>query len=251
MSGSLGFGMEALPDLRLRLLAIDRPGLGRSDPHPTKTLTSWAADVRELVVALSLTEPLVVGFSQGAPFALALAHAGLARAAAIVAGQDELAHPRVRPRLAPPVAAMVDAVERDATSFEREIARTASSDWLWRVVLEMSSERDRTVYGAEPFAAAYERALREGFTRGAAPYARDLVNALAPWPFTLEDIDVPVDLWYGGQDTSPVHSPDFGATLAERLPRATRVLDAAEGSSILWTRAGDILARLRSHAVDM
>jgi hypothetical protein len=56
-----------------------------------------------------------------------------------------------------------------------------------------------------------------------------------------------VDLWYGAQDTSPVHSPDFGATLAARLPRATRTVDPGEGGSILWTRARDILARLEGH----
>ena len=246
MSGWLGFGTDVLPDLRLRLLAIDRPGLGRSDPHPTKTLASWAEDVGELVNRHALAAPLVVGFSQGAPFALALASAGLARAVALVSGQDELAHPRVRPHLAPPVAAMVDAAERDATGFEQEIARSASSDWLWRLVLDMSSERDRAVYGTGVFGVAYEQALREGFAQGAGPYARDVVNAMRSWPFALENIDVPVDLWYGGQDTSPVHSPDFGATLAERLPRAARVFDVAEGSSILWTRAGDILSRLKS-----
>ena len=44
MSGWLGFGCHHLAELNLRLLAIDRPGLGSSDPHPDKTLESWAAD---------------------------------------------------------------------------------------------------------------------------------------------------------------------------------------------------------------
>lgn len=40
LSSWLGFGADALPELGLRLIAIDRPGLGRSDPHPDKTLSS-------------------------------------------------------------------------------------------------------------------------------------------------------------------------------------------------------------------
>ncbi|HEX8539949.1 MAG TPA: alpha/beta hydrolase, partial [Cystobacter sp.] len=54
---------------------------------------------------------------------------------------------------------------------------------------------------------------------------------------------------YGGLDTSTVHSPDFGATLAARLPSATLTVDPHEGGSILWTRARDILVRLKSHVV--
>ncbi len=63
----------------------------------------------------------------------------------------------------------------------------------------------------------------------------------------LEDITIPVDLWYGGLDTSTVHSPDFGATLASRLPNASHTVDPEEGGSILATRSGDILAKLKSH----
>jgi alpha-beta hydrolase superfamily lysophospholipase len=55
MSGSLGFGANYLPALGLRLMAIDRPGLGLSDP-------------------------------QGLPFAFALVRGGLVEAIAIVSG---------------------------------------------------------------------------------------------------------------------------------------------------------------------
>jgi 8-oxo-dGTP diphosphatase len=74
---------------------------------------------------------------------------------------------------------------------------------------------------------------------------------MSVWSFALEDITIPVDLWYGGLDTSPVHSPDFGATLASRLPQASHLLDPDEGGSILWTRSQDILSTLNSHVSAM
>jgi len=58
---------------------------------------------------------------------------------------------------------------------------------------------------------------------------------------------VPVDLWYGGCDTSPGHSPDFGKTLASRLKNASYTLDPGEGGSILWRKSRGILAKLASH----
>jgi pimeloyl-ACP methyl ester carboxylesterase len=247
MSGSLGFGADALAELGLRLIAIDRPGLGASDAHPDKTLASWVEDTRELLTAKGLREVTAVGFSQGAPFALALAGRGLVKAVALVSGQDDLAHPRLAPLLHPDVAGMVRAARQDPAGFEQAFARMATLDGLWQLILGMSGERDRTLYLSEPFGEAYRRSLREGFSQGPRGYARDLVNALGPWLVEPERIPVRVDLWYGGADTSTVHSPDFGATLATRLPNATLTVEPEEGGSILWTRAHDILVRLKSH----
>jgi pimeloyl-ACP methyl ester carboxylesterase/8-oxo-dGTP pyrophosphatase MutT (NUDIX family) len=247
MSGSLGFGTTHLPGLGLRLMAIDRPGLGRSDPHPNKTLSSWVDDVRELIHIKNLHPVLAVGFSQGAPFAFALAEAGLIEAIAIVSGQDELSHPSIKPLLHPDVAQMIAAVEQDVAAFEQHFSQTVTWEGLWQLIINMSAECDRSLYLSNSFSQAYQCCLQEGFSQGAEGYARDLVNAVSAWSFVLEDITIPVDLWYGSLDTSPVHSPNFGVTLASRLPQATHILDLDEGGSILWTRSQDILSRLKSY----
>ena len=67
---------------------------------------------------------------------------------------------------------------------------------------------------------------------------------MAPWPFNLAHMSVPVGLWYGGQDSSPVHSPDFGASLADRIPTAQRHLLPDAGGALLWTHAEAILRSL-------
>jgi pimeloyl-ACP methyl ester carboxylesterase len=85
-----------------------------------------------------------------------------------------------------------------------------------------------------------------GFAQGAAGYARDFVLATSDWPFDPSAIRVPVDLWYGGHDTSTVHSPDLGVELARRIPGARRHLLPEAGGSLLWTHAEEILASLTS-----
>lgn len=246
MSGCLGFGEEAVEELGLRLMVVDRPGLGGSDRHAEKSLLSWAEDIRELLNTNGLHLPAVVGFSQGAPFALALAAAGLASAVAIVSGQDELAYPPLADKLHPDVARMVRAVGTGPDEFEEEFSRIATWNGLMQLILALSCERDRALYTSEGFKPAFERALREGFAQGPGGYVRDLVNAMGKWPFRVEEITVPVYLWYGRQDTSTVHSPDFGATLAQRLPKARLHVFEEEGGSLLWTRAREILVGLTS-----
>lgn len=111
---------------------------------------------------------------------------------------------------------------------------------------DMSAECDRSLYLSDSFTQAYQRCLQEGFSQGGG-YVRDSVNAMSAWSFALENITIPVDLWYDGLDTSPVHSPDFSVTLAAHLPQATHILDPNEGGSILWTRSHDILSKLKSY----
>ena len=57
----------------LRLIAPDRPGYGKSDPKPRRTLLDWAEDVRALADILGIEKFAVVGVSGGGPGALACA----------------------------------------------------------------------------------------------------------------------------------------------------------------------------------
>jgi pimeloyl-ACP methyl ester carboxylesterase len=240
----LGFGTDVVGELRVRLMSVDRPGLGASDPAPGRTLLDFASDVERLAAARGLTGLRAVGFSQGAPFALACAAAGVVSAMALVSGGDELANPIFGESLVPDVRRLVDAVAADPVAAEASFAGFGSAQVMWEMVIGMSGAADREVYTSPDFARAYRRALDEGFAQGPAGYARDTVLAMSRWPFDPAEIDVPVDLWYGGQDTSPVHSPDFGESLARRIPGAVRHFLPEAGGAVLWTNAGEILRTL-------
>jgi pimeloyl-ACP methyl ester carboxylesterase len=247
MSGYLGFGFDTLSKLDLRLIAIDRPGLGLSAYDRNKSLATWAADVERLLKFISAQKAYAVGFSQGAPFALALAARGLVSAAAIVSGQDQLYHSSMRPLLIPDVQQMLNTIEQDPDGFEQHVVETFTLEQMWNMVMGMNGERDRSVYESPAFTTAFRRALEDGFSQGTKGYARDLILALTNWGLEVETLRLPIDLWYGRLDTSPVHSPDFGVTLANRLPQATLHILDDEGGSLLWTRSHEILATLISH----
>jgi pimeloyl-ACP methyl ester carboxylesterase len=244
----LGFGADVLDDLGVRLVSVDRPGLGASDPAPGRTLEDWADDVRHLAADRRLDGLAVVGFSQGAPFALACAAAGLATAAALVSGTDELAAPGFADALIPQVRGMVEAVADDPAAAEASFAGFGDPETMWKIAIEGSSAVDREVYLRPDFERAYRRAMAEAFSQGPAGYARDTVLSMGRWPFDLADVAVPVDLWYGPHDASPVHSPDLGATLARRLPSARRNVVTGAGGSLLWTHSEEILRSLLRRA---
>lgn len=234
---SLGFGDPG--EHGVRLIAVDRPGLGASDASPRRTLLDWPRDV----AALGLERPHVVGYSQGTPFALACGAAGVASAVTIVAGTDELAHPAFADALDPHLRGMVDAATEDPAGVEASMA-AMTGETFHAMTLRFSGDADRAVYEEPDFAAALRRAIEEGFAQGPAGYARDTALAMAPWPFRLEELEVPTRLWYGALDESPVHSPDHGATLERRIPGARRHLVEDGGGALLWTHADEILRSL-------
>jgi pimeloyl-ACP methyl ester carboxylesterase len=55
----------------VRVLCPDRPGIGRSDPHPERTIPGYANDVNTLVDAMGFERFAVLGYSGGGPYALA------------------------------------------------------------------------------------------------------------------------------------------------------------------------------------
>lgn len=242
-SGALGFAEGALERLHVRLIAFDRPGLGGSDPLPDRTLLDGAADVRALAAGLSLDRPAIVGFSQGAPLALACAATGFVSAAAIVSGTDELAAPVFRGTLPPPVVQRVEAAETDPAAAEA-MFRGMTPAMLVDMV-NGSPEVDLAVYRHPAFAAAFAAAVEEAFVRGPDGFARDALLAMQRWPFDPAQIRIPVHLWYGALDASPFHSPDHGATLVRRIPRAARTVVEGAAGAILWTHGAEILAALR------
>lgn len=117
MSGSMGFGFPHLDRLGFRLIAPDRPGLGKSSVYPNKTLQTWADDIAILLKHLGISRCAVLGFSQGSVFALSLAKTCPLSALVIVSGQDQLSHPTVKPLLHPDVLKMIENFESDLPPF--------------------------------------------------------------------------------------------------------------------------------------
>lgn len=183
----------------------------------------------------------MIANSQGAPFALACAASGKTGPLAIVSASDEIAASGFAGVLAGDLRELVDLVGSDPARAEATFTGL-DAEAMWRLVTQASPESDLVVYRAPAFEAAYRRALIEAFSQGPAGYARDTVLAMGRWPFDLSAITSRVELWYGAQDRT--HSPDNGATLAKRIPRALRRLVPGIGGAVLWTHTEPILRSL-------
>ncbi|WP_215544334.1 alpha/beta fold hydrolase [Amycolatopsis sp. CA-230715] len=237
-------GCGAVEGLGVRLISLDRPGLGVSTPSPGRTFADFAADIRAFAAERDLGKPAMVGNSQGGPFALACAEEGVISALALVSCADEVAAPEFADRIPAGLRDIVTKAREDPAGAEAMFAGFDAGT-MWDMVIAGSPDVDLAVYRDPSFEATYRRALAEAFQQGAAGYARDTLLAMSRWPFRFDAITAPVDIWYGERDVS--HSPDNGEWLTSRIGGAHRHLVPDAGGSLLWTHAEAILRRLLAH----
>lgn len=236
------FGEELLHRRRVRLLSVDRPGLGVSTADPEKSFARVGADVTRLVEDVVGHPVPLVANSQGAPFGLAVAAAGGASAVVLVSPIDDMAHPPVRALLPDDYRTVIDEVDTDAAGMFT-VFSNATAEQLMDMVLRNHPACDAPVYGDPGFLARFSAALSDGLRSGAGGYAQDTVLAMTAWPAELFTATVPAAVLMGAEDHA--HSPDRGATLAERLGATRTVVDGV-GGSLLWARPELVLDALEA-----
>src|SRR4051812_29684645 len=73
--GFMACRLTGRPAAGVRVISVDRPGIGNSDPAPQRSLMDAAADVATIADQLGIDRFAVLGHSAGAPSAMACAAA--------------------------------------------------------------------------------------------------------------------------------------------------------------------------------
>jgi pimeloyl-ACP methyl ester carboxylesterase len=236
----------------VRWIAVDKPGYGSSDLHPSRRLLDIGGDISRLADHLGLDRFAVAGESGGGPWALAAAVTIPDRLSAVVVaagtGPPEagVAGMRRDNRWLLAVARRVPwllAVPMAAT--RRQLRDPARAATLVRQQLARAPQAEQRMYDDQPrlldiAVAAGAEALRPG-TRGA---VQELALIARPWGFRLADVRTHVDIWHGAHDVNvPVGT---ARTVAAALPDCTLHIDADAGHGVGLLHADEMMATVVS-----
>jgi pimeloyl-ACP methyl ester carboxylesterase len=215
----------------VRIVSPDRPGVGRSDRLPGRAVGEWVDDARALADHLGLERFSVLGWSMGGPYALACAASmgEQVRAVVVVAGGVPLDWPCAGGTFADRLDARLLRLARERPG-TAELVVAASRGLAEDPAAWLEAAR-RTMPPAD--VAAIERAGVDTYTAAVAEGLVDPAGVVdeflafdAPWGFRHRDVDRPVVLWQGTEDT--VVPPSWSEAAAARLPRAeVRVVTGA------------------------
>lgn len=241
---------------RVRLITVDRPGIGRSDVLKTRKFADWPADVVALADALGIDRFAVVGWSSGGAYAAACAALISPRltAAGIVStrhlGQyNFVEQPSALDALDAEDRAEYDAAQTDPEA-AAEMAAARCADLVANLRLHPESlinaaklpEGDRWMFEDENRAREFFVAVAEAVRQGTDGYRWDEVDVWLPWGFRLDAIPMRVHVWHGDQDrgVARVHV-DF---TVRRIPQCTLLTWADCGHFGVVKHWDEILAAL-------
>jgi pimeloyl-ACP methyl ester carboxylesterase len=242
---------DAASKNRLRLICIDRPGMGRSTPQKARTYEGWADDLVTMADALGHHEFGVTGWSEGGPWALAAAayidpvrlrHVtsiapgsygafGDNWAAEYLSKADALGGSlalRFKPGFRLMYAALGITAKHFRDSFVKQV-RNGVNDYDRRILL-------RPEIGT-----AFGDSCAECFAHGSDGLVRDAELLYRSWAFDVTKIERPVHMWQGLDDRL-VPDP-INKTVADRMPGA--VWHPVEGAGhFVAVDSGDDIFRI-------
>lgn len=238
----------ACEDRGIRLIAIDRPGVGGSDPKPGRSVADWAADVQELAGQLEVDRFSVSGNSAGGPYALACASRlkNRVRSAALISGVGRLDQPGFVEQMHTARAWWLAAHLPDVMTFLYSASGRLTRHFP-RLALKLVAANfpkiDRGVINRPDVAPRLQFAYVEATSAaGGRGLAEDMRTVLSPWDFDPAGIDVPVHVFHGRRDTiaPPAHAEHWIETLVDARP----VWFEDAGHLLLEDRSEEILDAL-------
>jgi pimeloyl-ACP methyl ester carboxylesterase len=233
--------------MNVRLLSVDRPGYGSSQPVARgtwATVSSAADDLAAVLDSLNVGRVGIAGWSAGGRVALALAarRPDLVDRLAVLgtpAPDDEI--PWIaedergrleRLRGLPPDEAHAELAERLAALVPED---PHSADALW---LLGAGSADNAALGSDGVRTRLGEMLGAAFVQGARGLAADIAGyCLQPWGFEPDEVRAETLLLYGSRD--PLADPRHGRWWQSRLPDARLEVVPGAGHLVIvpmWAR---------------
>lgn len=221
----------------LRIIGIDRPGIGSSTPYVYENVLDWTGDLEIVADTLGFDRFDVIGLSGGGPYTLAAGAALPHRVHRLVViggvaptvGPDAIGGGVVG--VARHLAPMVRVV-RIPLGIALTVGVRMAKPVAGRVLDLYAAgqpDGDKRLLGRPEFKAMFLDDLLNGSRRQVTAPLSDLLLFSRDWGFRLEDVKVPVHWWHG--DADHIIPFSHGEHCVSRLPDAT--LCVMEGESHL------------------
>lgn len=224
-------------DRGVRIIGVDRPGIGSSTPYLYPDILDWTDDLRILMDTLGVETARTVGLSGGGPYALAagVALADRVHGVGVLGGVAPTRGPdaavggpiQLAVRLAPLINGARVPLGMALTGTIRVVRPLAGP--ALDLYAAVQPPGDKRLLSRPEFKAMFLDDLLNGSRFQTSAPLNDLVLFTRDWGFELGDIAVPVRWWHGDDD----HIVPFahGRHVVDRLPDAT--LSVIDGESHL------------------
>lgn len=208
----------------LRVIGVERPGVGKSTSHLYTSISEWADDIDELADLLGIDYFGLAGLSGGGPYVLACAHAFPDRviAGAVLGGVAPTCGLEAAPGGAIRLAASFEPLIRlmreplgGAFTLLVQALRPLS-DQAFDMYVRFAPEGDKRVLGDKAIREAFIEDMQLGSQDNLRSFVYDLILFSRHWGFSVREIKVPIHFWQGDDDNlvPPAHAEHLASLVS-------------------------------------
>lgn len=221
---------DLVQSLDVRLISVDRPGMGLSDFQPNRRLLDFPKDVLALADYLKIERFAILAYSLGGPYGLACAFAiperltkvGIVSGAALFTEPDLMTNinegtrkflsmPREKPLLSRMFLWMMLGV----------LPRLAPKQFITGAAAVLPEADRAVVMGNQEFQEGFIRMVREATWQGTRGAFHESLLSVTDYGFRLQEIQAPVLLWHGEADQNiPLEMARFAASAVPKCEAA-------------------------------
>lgn len=216
----------------LRLIAVDRPGMGLSHFHPERTLNSVADDAQVLLQTLNIEQCLVLCWSGGGPYALTLAHRYPVQISGVYIltgfsasfGEEEVLQKMGWNKVYFNTARKLPLVlEGSLTFIKHQQVKTPIRQELY----DLSKPDYALLKDVDKLNPFLEYTVKEACREDASGAVQEARLYFDPFPYTLAAIQQPVHFWWGTEDNTVTYI--HAKRMEQELPRSMPHYKPGEG----------------------
>ncbi|MGD8570586.1 MAG: alpha/beta hydrolase [Gammaproteobacteria bacterium] len=237
--------LTVLHEIGVRLIVVDRPGIGLSDFYEGRTLLDWPDDIAQLADSLSLNRFAVLGFSGGGIYAAACAYKIPHRitCTALLGCLAPLDVPTMADTMPQASRGLFETTAQDYRQAEQQLTQLLDSpEALFDVMEATAAPVDKKLFAVPDFRQMFLQNMAESCRQGLGGIAYDMSIAAKPWGFDPSEIETPVVLWHGTADANvPVA---MGRYLAKTIAQCQAQFVPDAGHYFMFEHWEEILLRL-------
>ncbi len=249
LEASLFVSEDLLQSLDVRLIAVDRPGMGLSDFQPNRRLLDFPKDILALADHLKIERFAILAYSLGGPYGLACAYAipnrltkvGVLSGAALFTEPELVKNvndgtrrflnlPRENPLAARLFLSLLGVMAGIAPKLF--VAQAKS----------LLPQPDRDIVLPDPaFQKMFIKMVREAMRQGTRGAFHESLLSITDYGFHLQDIQTPLLLWHGEADQNiPVEMARYAASA---IPKCEAKFYPNEGHLSLFKKYAEEIVR--------
>jgi pimeloyl-ACP methyl ester carboxylesterase len=238
---------ELHQQLGIRLISVNRPGIGTSSTSDNHDALSFANDLLKVMKQLEIEKASIIGFSSGGQYGCAFAHSYPERVErlALLSSGGPFDLYIIGDKRTEAIRAFHDAARDNPSALLEQFSKITSPETLLALMYSMISPEDQQIVAQPKNLSQFLLVCEDVIAQGLDKLIKEITIFNSPWGFSPSEITVETLIWHGTADINiPVECSEY---LAREIPSSIATYIEGAGHYFSFAQWPDLLKKITTH----